>query len=373
MQVVARMVTRFAAVLILSGCAASTAPGLVGVTRSQLLMVPSAAINEQAALNFSRLTSDAGRAGKLNIDPVLTARVRGVAARLIRHVGTFRPDAANWRWEVSVLEQADKINAVCFPGGKIVVYSGIIRRLSLTDDELAAIIGHEIAHALREHSREKVSQSQLSSAIVNGIANSTSRTAIVNAQVAALGSHFFVQLPNSREMELEADLMGLELMARAGFDPRHASDVWRKMMETSDANSKSEFFNTHPNNERRMAALDSSVSKVLALYEGTTGNPGLAHTPDVTRPGADGEASAKPVLAAVALPAPATPVPKTSVGKIGQDSGQVERMAKQQGCNTDPLAVSTEKGPGFEKYTVACSDGHALVARCEFGNCQVLR
>jgi predicted Zn-dependent protease len=186
-----------------------------------LLIVPSAEINAQAAEGYMKLSSYASQAGKLNTDAALTARVKGVATRLIHEVPVFRPDAAGWQWDVSVFE-SDKINAFCMPGGKIGIFSGLVKKLDLSDDEIAIVMGHEISHALREHSREKASQRRLSGAIVQAIANSNSRYAAANASLANLGSQLFVQLPFSREMELEADLMGLELSARAGYDPRLA-------------------------------------------------------------------------------------------------------------------------------------------------------
>ena len=203
---------------LLAGCATSTRPGAVGVGRPQLLTVDSAQVNGQAASGYLSLSSAAGRAGKLNNDPALTARVKGVAQRLIAEVGVFRPDAAAWRWEVNVFD-SDQINAFCAPGGKIGVFTGLVVRLDLSDDELAAVLGHEIAHALREHTREKVSQADLSDTIVSAIAYSGLRYAGAASMLAGVGSVYVVQLPFSREMESEADLIGLELMARAGNDP----------------------------------------------------------------------------------------------------------------------------------------------------------
>jgi Zn-dependent protease with chaperone function len=149
-----------AAALVLSGCATSTAPGAVGVTRSQLMIVPSAAVAARAAEGYARISSDASQAGRLNTDAALTARVRGVGRQLIAVAGSFRPDAAGWPWEINVIQSAE-LNAFCMPGGKIAVYSGLVERLQLTDAEIAAVMGHEISHALREHSREKISQQTL--------------------------------------------------------------------------------------------------------------------------------------------------------------------------------------------------------------------
>ncbi|WP_043460624.1 M48 family metallopeptidase [Azohydromonas australica] len=249
---------------LLAACATSTSPGAVGIQRQQLLMVPAATVNAEAAKGFNQLSSAASSKGKLNSDPAITKRVRDVGFRLIKEVPVFRPDAQKWAWEINVFD-SEEVNAFCAPGGKIGVYTGIVRKLELSDDELAAVMGHEIAHALREHSREQVSQQALSGAVVQGIAASSHSSAA--GALAAAGAQFFLHLPFSRDMELEADVMGLELMARAGYDPRHAPDVWRKMQRLSGGKEPVQFFSTHPNSASRIAALEAAVPKVMPLYQ----------------------------------------------------------------------------------------------------------
>ena len=254
----------FSAVALLQGCANTTQAGAVGINRSQLLVVPSAQINQQAAEGFSKLSQEAAKQSKLNKDAKLTRRVRHIGERLIAHVPVFREDAAHWDWEINVFE-SEELNAFCAPGGKIGFYTGIIRKLDLTDTEIAAIMGHEISHALREHSREKASQ--------KGVANvllSTAQKADSSGLVGSLGGiglDMLVHLPNSRAMELESDVMGLELMARAGFDPRLASNVWVKMAKFSQGKQGLAFLSTHPQGEDRIALLESKVEAVLPLYE----------------------------------------------------------------------------------------------------------
>ncbi|WP_298231435.1 M48 family metallopeptidase [uncultured Azohydromonas sp.] len=249
---------------LLAACATSTAPGAVGIQRQQLLMVPAATVNAEAAKGFNQLSSAASSKGKLNNDPVITKRVRDIGFRLIKEVPVFRPDAAQWAWEINVFD-AEEVNAFCAPGGKIGVYTGIVRKLDLSDDELAAVMGHEIAHALREHSREQVSQQALSGAVVQGIAASSNSSAA--GALAAVGAQFFLHLPFSRDMELEADVMGVELMARAGYDPRAAPNVWRKMQRLAGGQEPVQFFSTHPNSSNRIAALEAAVPKVMPLYQ----------------------------------------------------------------------------------------------------------
>jgi len=351
-----RIATRLllVACVALSACATSTKPGAVGIDRSQLLIVSADVVNEKAAAAYSSTASKARKDGTLNRDAAVTERVRGISKKLISQVGIFRPDAVSWKWEVNVVD-SDELNAFCMPGGKIIVYTGIIQRLNLTDAELAAVLGHEIAHALREHSREKVSQSQLSSAIVQGIAASGHQYAGLHSAVANLGSTLFYKLPYSREMESEADVMGLELMARAGYDPSAASGVWKKMQLVGQGGGI-EFLSTHPNSETRIVVLEASVPKVLALYKPSDEVPtpltaaGPQSPQGVTKP-------QEPAKAAKAYPR-------------GESSLQIERLAKAAGCNESPHGGLVESGPGFERYEVTCTSGTPMTFRCEFRSCK---
>lgn len=254
---------------LLTGCATSTARGTVGVERTQLLMVPAARVETLAGENYAKLSSAVSREGKLNTNPQLTERVRGITNRLIAQVPTFRTDTGNWRWETNVID-SDELNAFCMPGGRMAIYTGLINKLEMSDAEIAAVMGHEISHALREHTREKMSQQVVGSALVAGaVAASKPRTAAAvraNANLAHVGAALFMHLPFSRAMELEADVMGLELMARAGYDPREAPGVWVKMAKNSTG-SKAEFLSTHPNHDTRIAQLQAYVPRVLPLYE----------------------------------------------------------------------------------------------------------
>lgn len=213
---------------LLQGCANTTDSGAIGLQRSQLLLISSEELNAKAAQGFQQLSAD----------------------------------AKDWDWEINVFD-SDEINAFCAPGGKIGVYTGIVKRLKLTDDELAAVMGHEIAHALREHSREKASQQMVSNLLVTTV----SAAAKVDGSLLDMGSQMFVHLPNSRSMELESDVMGLELMARAGYDPRNAPKLWEKMRAASGGNKGLAFMSTHPADEERIAAMQENIPKVVHLYE----------------------------------------------------------------------------------------------------------
>ena len=135
----------------------TTQSGVVGVDRSQRMAISSQEINQAASQQYAQLIAQEKRKGNVNKDPAQYNRVRTISQRLIQQVGIFRPDARNWNWEFNVLTSPE-VNAWCMPGGKIAVYSGLIEKLNVTDDELAAVIGHEISHALREHSRERASE-----------------------------------------------------------------------------------------------------------------------------------------------------------------------------------------------------------------------
>jgi len=193
-------------------------------------------------------------------------RVRNISNRLIAQVNVFRPDAKAWQWEVNV-EKSDQLNAYCMPGGKIMVLSGIITKLDLSDDELAAIIGHEIAHALREHGRERMSQAYVQQFGLRALASLASGTlGSLAMQGASMGSQLFFALPNGREQERESDRMGLELAARAGYNPNAAVTLWQKMSAQSK-NAPPEFFSTHPSSQNRIADLKALAPEMMPLYE----------------------------------------------------------------------------------------------------------
>lgn len=250
----------------LTGCATTTKDSVSGVKRSQFLLLPSSTVDQMSAQAYTETIQTAKKNNTLNADKAMLNRVTTISNRLIAQVGVFRPDATKWNWEVNV-EKNDQLNAYCMPGGKIMVYSGLIEKLNATDDELAAVIGHEISHALREHGRERMSQAyvqqfglQALAAMIGGTAGS------VAAQGAGMGSQLFFSLPNGREQEREADRMGLELAARAGYNPDAAVTLWQKMTASSKG-APPEFLSTHPASENRIKDLQALAPKVKPLYE----------------------------------------------------------------------------------------------------------
>lgn len=244
----------------------TTAPGTVGVDRKQTVspLVNRDALNKQAASQYRQVVNTAEQKKALNVDHVQTERVRRIAARLTPTVAAFRPDAVGWHWEVNVLTSKE-VNAWCMPGGKIAVYSGLIDQLKITDDELAAVMGHEIAHALREHAWERASQAmnaQIGLTVI-GIALGASGSTM---DMAGMAYQAMFALPNSREQETEADRIGVELAARAGYDPRAAISLWDKMGRLS-GNSQPQWLSTHPSQASRQKDLAVYSEKVMPLYQ----------------------------------------------------------------------------------------------------------
>lgn len=245
----------------------TTRPGAVGVDREQqvLSFISEADMQKSAAEAYAQQVQQAKAEGNLNTDAALLRRVKNVSERLIEQTTAFREDARSWPWEVNVLTSSE-LNAYVMPGGKIMVYSGLISALKLTDAEIAGVVGHEISHALREHARERVSAEYGQQLLLSlgGAALGAGDSAVQLAD--AIGQVTF-QLPHSREQESEADLIGMELMARAGYDPQAAISVWEKMTAASSAGQPPEFLSTHPSHESRIADLQAQLPKVVPLYQ----------------------------------------------------------------------------------------------------------
>lgn len=248
-----------------SGCASTTEPGAVGAERKQLLLVSSEDMDKMSAQSYSKLTNEAARKGALNTDPVLTQRVRAIAVHIEPQTVVFRRDAPGWKWEVNVLS-SDELNAFCMPGGKIVFYSGLIEQLKLNDDEIAIVMGHEVSHALREHSREQVSQAMAAQTAI-GVAAAFLGLGGGTADLANTAYDSVIATKFSRVDESEADRMGLELTARAGYDPRAGVSLWTKMMHANKGGQQPEFLSTHPADATRVKQIESLLPTVMPLYE----------------------------------------------------------------------------------------------------------
>jgi predicted Zn-dependent protease len=258
----------------LAGCQSvnTTNAGAVGVERKQYMfsMLSTQQVNQMSEQSYQQTLSEASAKGMLDKNSATARRVNTIARRLIAQAPVFRPDSAQWDWQVNLID-SDELNASCGPGGKIIVYSGLIEQLKLTDDEFAAVMGHEIAHALREHGREAMSKAYATQMAQQGLG---ALLGLGQDSMALADSvvQYGMTLPNSRHNENEADLIGLELSARAGYNPQAAISLWQKMNSASaSAGAPPEFMSTHPASSTRIAALQGAIPKVMPLYQQAKG------------------------------------------------------------------------------------------------------
>lgn len=236
----------------------------VGKASVMRQLVPAETLENSATQQYQELLQKAKAQGALAdaSNPQLQ-RLRAIAQRLIPYAVQWNPRASQWRWEVNLIV-SKQINAFCMPGGKIAFYTGIIDQLKLTDDEIAMIMGHEMAHALREHSREQLAKNQATSLGISLGAQLLGLGDIGNA-AARLGGQL-LSLKFSRNDESDADLVGLELAARAGYNPQAAVSLWRKMGEATGEGGIG-FLSTHPTGPDRIRQLEGNVPRVAGLYE----------------------------------------------------------------------------------------------------------
>jgi len=253
------------ALLFGGGCETvrTTSAGAVGVDRKQQMLVSNEEIEQGAAQAYEEELKAARDKGALNKNRQQLERVSGVARRIVAATPAFRPDATAWHWQFNV-QESKELNAYCMPGGRIMVYSGIIDSLDLSDAELATVLAHEVAHALREHTRERVSRAYAQQLVVSGAAAITGVSEGA-ANAANMVAEVTFQLPFSREQESEADTIGLELMARAGYDPRAALTLWQKMSRAA-ASGTPKFLSTHPAPQERIKDIEKNLPRVLPLY-----------------------------------------------------------------------------------------------------------
>ena len=241
------------------------------------VIVPEEQLNAQAAQQYQAMMSEAQQKGALvpATDPQVK-RLRSVAQRIIPHTPRWNASAKGWQWQVNLFDQP-QVNAFCMPGGRIGFFTGIINQLKLTDDEMAAIMGHEIAHALREHGRERAAKSGITSVVARGAGAIGAAIfgidpSITNTVTGMIGQG--VVLKFSRDEEREADLVGLDIAARAGYDPRAGIALWRKMAMLNKG-APPEFLSTHPGGETRIRDMEEHMNVLLPLYaraKGTTVN-----------------------------------------------------------------------------------------------------
>jgi len=241
---------------VLAGCQTNPVSG-----RTQLVLVSEEQAQSSSAQAYAQTLSEAQKKGKLSSDAVLNNRVKRITDRLIAQAGNMYPPSRDWKWSVAVIDEPT-LNAWCMPGGKMAIYTGIIEKLKLSDDEIAQVMGHEISHALLGHGRERMSRAMAT----QGGMQIGSILAGVDLSVLAPVADIALTLPNSRESESEADRYGIELAARAGYDPHAAISLWEKMSQAS-GNGPPQFLSTHPAPSNRIQALNALVPKMMPIYE----------------------------------------------------------------------------------------------------------
>ena len=232
-------------------------------------LVPAEELEVAAAQQYAKLLSDARAQGALaSPGNAQLQRLRAISSRLIPQTAQWNDRARDWKWEVNLLGSKE-LNAFCMPGGKIAFYTGILEQLRLTDDEAAMIMGHEMAHALREHARARIAKSQ-----------GTSTLLALGSQLLGLGQFGDVAanvgtqlltLRFSRDDETDADLVGLELAARGGYNPQASVSLWEKMAQAGGGAGGPSFLSTHPSGPQRIQELQSNVPKVQGLYQRARG------------------------------------------------------------------------------------------------------
>lgn len=266
--------------LWLSACA--TVP-LTG--RSQLLLVSEATAIAASEPAYLQMLAAPAAEGRVDNDPALHARVERVAGRIIAQAIRLRPETRDWKWSIHVIDEPDTINAWAMAGGRMAVYTGLINKLDPSDDELAQVLGHEVAHALARHTAEQMSVAMATDVALNvwAIRQQPSAGTLTGVSLAAV---LAIQLPNSREAESEADRIGIELAARAGYDPAAAVTLWRKM-STAAQNGTPVFLSTHPSHATRITDLQALVPTMRPLYEAAGDPPVYEFAPEATAlPGA---------------------------------------------------------------------------------------
>jgi predicted Zn-dependent protease len=258
------------AVISLAACQANPITG-----RSQLLIVSDSEAISSSATAYTQMMGDLGKKKQIEArDSERARRIHEITNRLIAQAIVLRPDTANWQWEVRVIDDPKTVNAFCMAGGKMAIYTGLLEQVKPTDDEVAQVMGHEISHALADHTRERMSVVLASQAALTGAAlalggREGAGLGLAGAELAAI---YAIQLPNSRESESEADRIGIEIAARAGYDPHAAVTLWEKM-EKAGGKGPPQFLSTHPSPSNRRQALQDLGPKMQPYYEQAKARP----------------------------------------------------------------------------------------------------
>lgn len=265
MRHIQRLVLMSLVIVLLSACATSP------TGRRQLMLVSEDSAIVASKEAYLSTVKELNQAGKIDTNKATKKRVDDITGRLITQAIEMRSNSANWEWSVVVIDDPEMVNAWAMAGGRMAVYTGLLRQVEPTDDELAQVIAHEIAHALANHTAEKMSMqiaTSLGVAVV-GVASDNTGVALSGAALAAMVA---VNLPNSRSAETEADRIGIELAAKAGYDPRAAATLWKKMGEVSPS-STPQFLSTHPSPGNRIKTLSEIAPEMMQYYHPEAKHP----------------------------------------------------------------------------------------------------
>ena len=244
---------------LISACATNLAG------RTQVMLVSEDKAIEASKEAYIATMEDFKQKGQLDKDPGMVKRVNEITTKLIRQAKILRPSSSDWEWSVKVIDEPETINAWCMAGGRMAIYSGLINKLSATDDEIAQVMGHEISHALANHTAERMSVAMASGLAVD-LYNSTVGESTGTTSLASAAAQVALTLPNSRTGESEADKIGIELAAKAGYNPNAAVTLWQKMAAAGGGSSL-EFLSTHPAPENREKALKKLIPQMMPYYQ----------------------------------------------------------------------------------------------------------
>ena len=259
---------RFLIVVLIAALLPACATSPTG--RSQFLLIsPERAVELSRPAYLSEVETFA-REGKLLKDPVLADRIEVIAGRLVAVAVRFYPHTAGWEWSVALVDEPDEVNAWCMAGGRMAVYSGLVYKLDLNDDEIAQVMGHEVSHAIANHTAEGMSLAIAQELAVVTVAIASEDDHL--AQIADLAATLAIGLPNSRSAETEADQMGMRLAALAGYDPGAAATLWEKM-EAEGGARPPQFLSTHPSPENRAGRLKAMAADMRGLLPAVPPRP----------------------------------------------------------------------------------------------------
>jgi predicted Zn-dependent protease len=264
------MFARMSSLLLVAALLGACAVSPTGRRQLSLISEESAiAASEEAYL---AQMNELGTAGKLVTDPAVTGRVDRITSRLVAQAVMIRPETAQWEWSIEVIDEPMTVNAWCMAGGRMAVYTGLLQQIQPTDDELAQVMGHEISHALANHTVEKMSVAMATQAgvAVAGVFSEDNAGLIMGA--AALAAQYAVALPNSRAAEAEADEIGIEIAAKAGYSPNAAVTLWEKM-GAAGGEGPPQFMSTHPSPTNRQATLRELAPQMMAYYQAARDPP----------------------------------------------------------------------------------------------------